>query len=87
MRSAGTYISGIGHVVLIGWLISGWGFSSEPLPFEVAEVSVVSSEEFAAMVAATTPGWASRGRAEARGPAWAAARGPPACGVAAQDVS
>lgn len=55
MRSAGTYISGIGHVVLIGWLISGWGFSSEPLPFEVAEVSVVSSEEFAAMVAATTP--------------------------------
>ena len=55
MRSAGTYISGIGHVVLIGWLISGWGFSSEPLPFEVAEVSVVSSEEFAVMVAATTP--------------------------------
>ena len=55
MRSAGTYISGIGHIGLIGWLISGWGFSSEPLPFEVAEVSVLSSEEFAAMVAATTP--------------------------------
>lgn len=55
MRSAGTYISGIGHIGLIGWLISGWGFDSEPLPFEVAEVSVVSSEEFAAMVAATTP--------------------------------
>lgn len=55
MRSAGTYISGIGHIGLIGWLILGWGFSSEPLPFEVAEVSVVSSEEFAAMVAATTP--------------------------------
>jgi len=55
MRSAGTYISGIGHFVLIGWLISGWGFSSQPLPFEVAEVSVVSREEFAAMVAATTP--------------------------------
>lgn len=55
MRSAGTYISGIGHIGLIGWLISGWGFSSEPLPFEVAEVSVVSSEEFAVMVAATTP--------------------------------
>ncbi len=55
MRSAGTYISAIGHVGLIGWLISGWGFSSEPLPFEVAEVSVVSGEEFAAILAATTP--------------------------------
>lgn len=55
MRSAGTYISGIGHVGLVGWLILGWGFSSDPLPFEVSQVSVVSSEEFAAMVAATTP--------------------------------
>ena len=55
MRSDGTYISGIGHVGLVGWLILGWGFNAEPLPFEVSEVSVVSSEEFAAIVAATTP--------------------------------
>ena len=55
MRSYGTYISGIGHVGLVGWLILGWGFNAEPLPFEVSEVSVVSSEEFAAIVAATTP--------------------------------
>ncbi len=55
MRSAGTYISAIGHVGLIGWLIMGWGFDSEPLPFELTEVSVVSSEEFAAILAATTP--------------------------------
>ena len=55
MRSYGTYISGIGHVGLVGWLILGWGFNAEPLPFEVSEVSVVSSEEFAAIVAVTTP--------------------------------
>ena len=51
----GTVISAVGHVGLIGWLILGWGFNAEPLPFEVSQVSVVSGEEYAALVAATTP--------------------------------
>lgn len=55
MQTPGTYISAIGHVGLIGWLILGWGLSSDPLDFEVAQVSVVSGEEYAALVAATTP--------------------------------
>jgi len=55
LASAGTYISGVGHVGLVAWLISGWGFQAEPLPFEVSDVSVVTGEEFAALVAATTP--------------------------------
>ena len=54
MRSVGTYISVISHVGLIGWLTLGWGLSSNPLPLEVSEVSVVSSKEFAALLAATT---------------------------------
>ncbi len=55
MQSPGVYISAIGHTGLIGWLILGWGLSSDPLPFDVADVSVVSTEEYAALVAATTP--------------------------------
>jgi len=55
MRTPGTYISAVGHVGLVGWLVLGWGLSSEPLDFEVSEVSVVSGAEFAAIVAATTP--------------------------------
>ncbi len=59
MASTGTYISGAGHVGLVIWLVAGWGFQSDPLPFEVADVSVVSGEKFAALVAATTPDPAS----------------------------
>ncbi len=59
MATTGTYISGAGHVGLVIWLVAGWGFQSDPLPFEVADVSVVSGEEFAALVAATTPDPAS----------------------------
>lgn len=55
MQSAGTYISGAGHVGLVVWLVLGWGFASEPLPFEIADVSVVTGEEFAALQRATTP--------------------------------
>lgn len=55
MATAGTYISGVGHTALVIWLVAGWGFQSEPLPFDVAEVSVVTSEEFAALTAASTP--------------------------------
>ncbi len=55
MRTPGTYISAIGHVGLIGWLLFGYGFNADPLEFDIAKVSVVSGEEFAALVAATTP--------------------------------
>ena len=53
--TTGTYISAVGHTGLIVWLLAGWGLSHEPLPFEVTEVSVISGEEYAAIVAATTP--------------------------------
>ncbi|WP_296374130.1 energy transducer TonB [Yoonia sp.] len=50
------YISAAGHVILIGWLIVGLGLKSAPLRFETMDVSIVSSEEFAALtVAARTP--------------------------------
>ncbi|WP_368186977.1 hypothetical protein [Aestuariibius sp. HNIBRBA575] len=53
--SAGSYISGIGHVGLLTWLVLGWGLSSEPLDFEVADVSVISGEQFAAMTQGLEP--------------------------------
>lgn len=56
MQTPGTYISAAGHVLLIGWLILGWGFSAEPLRFETMDVSVVSGEEYEALTrAARTP--------------------------------
>lgn len=51
----GTYVSGVAHVGLLGWLIVGWGLSSDPLPFEITEVSVVSSAEYLALTQAFTP--------------------------------
>ncbi|WP_170370889.1 energy transducer TonB [Ruegeria arenilitoris] len=47
----GTKISAIAHVTLIGWALFGGTFRSEPLPFAVQEVSVVSAEQFAALTA------------------------------------
>lgn len=55
MQSTGAKVSAIGHTLLIGWLVLGWGFDSEPMDFEITPVSVVSGEEYAQMVAATTP--------------------------------
>jgi hypothetical protein len=55
MATPGTVVSAVGHTGFVVWLIAGWGFSAEPLPFEVSEVSVVSGEEYARIVAATTP--------------------------------
>lgn len=51
----GHYISGAGHIGLIGWLLFGTGFATEPLPFEVTNVSVVTSEDFAALVDRAQP--------------------------------
>lgn len=50
----GTVISGAGHAALVLWVILGdWLFArNEPAAVEVAEVSLISSAEFDAMVAA-----------------------------------
>ena len=53
--SVGTYLSGTGHAAIVVWMVAGWGMSSEPLPFEVTEVSVVSGAEFAAMTQGVQP--------------------------------
>ena len=51
----GHYISGAGHLVLLGWLALGDVFAAEPLPFEMTEVAVISGAEYAALVAASEP--------------------------------
>jgi len=51
----GHYISGAGHLTLIGWVLLGGVFSSEPPPFEMTEVSVISGADFDAMMAAQQP--------------------------------
>lgn len=53
--TTGTTVSAVGHVTFVAWLLTGWGLSHEPLPFEVTQVSVVSGAEYAQIVAATTP--------------------------------
>jgi hypothetical protein len=50
--NTGQIISGTGHVVLIGWMLVGNVFRAEPLPIQATEVSVISGEQFAAMMAA-----------------------------------
>lgn len=47
----GHYISGAGHLVLLGWLAFGDVFAAEPLPFEATDVSVISGAEYEALVA------------------------------------
>ncbi len=47
----GTKISAIAHVSLISWALFGGTFRSEPLPMAVQDVSVITSEQFAAMTA------------------------------------
>lgn len=47
----GYAISAAGHAGLILWAVLGGAFRPEPMPFEVADVSVVSEEEYAALVA------------------------------------
>jgi len=46
----GQIISGAGHLALIGWAVFGGAFKSEPLPFEVTEVTAISAEDFAALM-------------------------------------
>lgn len=51
----GQVISGSGHVVLIGWVLLGGLFQSDPLPIEATEVSVISGADFEALLAARQP--------------------------------
>jgi len=53
MRTTGTYISAVGHVGLIGWLLLGWGLSADPLEFDTMTVTAVSGDEFEALTNAT----------------------------------
>lgn len=48
----GHYVSGAGHLTVVGWLLLGNIFTSEPPPFEMTEVSVISGSEFDALIAA-----------------------------------
>lgn len=47
--NTGQVISGAGHLGLIAFALFGGAFQSEPLPFEVTEVTAISSEDFAAL--------------------------------------
>ena len=51
----GTKVSGIAHVGLIGWMAFGVGFRSDPEPFETRDVSVISAQDFAALIATQLP--------------------------------
>lgn len=53
--NTGQYISGVGHIGLIGWLLLGNVFAPAPEPFEVTEVAVISPEEFERIVGAQQP--------------------------------
>ena len=56
MQTPGTIISGMGHTVLIGWLLLGWGLDSDPLELSpTISVTTISGEEFEARNAASTP--------------------------------
>lgn len=46
----GQVISGVGHAGLIGWVMFGGVFQPETLPFEVTEVSVISTDAFEALM-------------------------------------
>ena len=48
----GQVISAAGHAALIGWMVFGGIFRTEQLPIEATEVSVISGEAFAALMAA-----------------------------------
>ena len=48
----GHYISGGAHAGLIFWALFGGMFQPDPIPLEVSNVSVISSEEFDAITAA-----------------------------------
>lgn len=48
-------ISGIGHAVLIGWLMFGGWWGTPPPPLQITEVAVLSETEFLALTQPRTP--------------------------------
>lgn len=48
----GHYISGAAHAGVIGWALLGGAFRDDPPPFEVSGVSIVTTEQFEAAMAA-----------------------------------
>lgn len=50
--NTGQIISAAGHAGLILWAVLGGTFSSAPPPYEVREVTAISAEDYAAMIAA-----------------------------------
>lgn len=53
--NTGQFISGSAHIGLLGWALLGNVFSSDPLPFEVMQVTAISAEEYAALFDRTGP--------------------------------
>ncbi|MBZ8118590.1 energy transducer TonB [Roseovarius sp. LXJ103] len=53
--NTGQIISGSAHIGLLGWALLGNMFSSDPLPFEVTQVTAISAEEYAALFDQTGP--------------------------------
>jgi len=51
----GTLISGSAHVAVIGWVLLGFGFDAEPLPFEATNVSVISPGALNEMIDQSQP--------------------------------
>ncbi len=52
---AGYVISGAGHAAFIVWLLFGNVFAAEPPPLEVTEVTMITGEEWAALVLPEAP--------------------------------
>ena len=52
--NTGQIISGAGHLAVIGWALFGGAFRSDPPPFEVVEAVAISSEDYAALLAASS---------------------------------
>jgi len=52
--NAGQFISGAGHLGLIGWALAGNLFAPDTPPFEVTEVTAISAEEYAALTQSDT---------------------------------
>jgi len=48
--NTGQVISGACHAGLIAWAVLGGAFQAEPLPFEVTEVTAISSEDYALLI-------------------------------------
>lgn len=53
--SAGTYISGGLHVALLGAALVGVGFENPKMDFDVADVSVISTQDFIALTQSAPP--------------------------------